>query len=111
MGKSITCPVKRWPGTIVIAHPMTLPQVALFQRIMVDAQNVEDGTLISEWCSGAWPKMRPLIEDWEIKKLPFPDDDKFPGHPIKAVDEFFIWLYGELIKSFNEAENTEVPKD
>jgi hypothetical protein len=111
MGKTITCPVKKWPGTIVIAHPMTLPQVALFQRIMFDVQGMDKETLIMEWCADVWPAMRQLIEEWNIKKPPFPDEDKFPGHPINAVDEFFIWLYKELLQAFNEAESEEIPKD
>ena len=110
MGKTITCPVKRWPGTIVISHPMTLPQVALFQRIMVDAQDMKD-TLILEWCAGVWPSMRLLIEEWNIDKLPFPNDNNFPGHPKNTVEEFFIWLWKELIGAYNEAESKEVPKD
>ncbi len=110
MGKIITSPVKRWPGTITIAYPMTLPQVALYQRAIIEI--IEYGDKITAIIQGAvlWRTLRPLIEKWNIKKLPFPNEDNFPGYPKKAVDEFFIWFFKEINKAHKEAEE-EVPKD
>jgi hypothetical protein len=108
-GKAITCPVKRWPGTIVIAHPMTLPQVALFQRMWRELGELGDVSSL-EQSAVLWPGLRELILEWNIKNLDLPSPDNFPGQPTKDVDEFFVWLFKEVLDAYQKAEGKESPK-
>ena len=110
MGKEIKSPVKKWPGTVTLYDPLSLPQVVAFQDALQSAKDLawEDEEDIETLKLAAYhgelfPAVLSCVEKWELEGIADPPDP-FPGTPRKASAELMIWLTTGITELFNEDE-------
>ncbi len=108
MSKQIKSPVKKWPGTVTLHDPLSLPQVVAVQDALESAKALaEDGDLeklgLAEFHNALLPAIEDCIEIWEMEGLDDPPNP-FPGTPRKSAAELMNWLSTEVVALFNEAE-------
>jgi hypothetical protein len=100
--KTITSPVERWPGEVVLASPLTLPMVAEIEEAMVSARGKKSNAArftaflpgvfacVLEWHLGGGFPERPTL-------------DNFPVAPALDRNSLLAWLVSETIDLYNEA--------
>jgi len=105
MSKTITSPVKKWPGTVTLSDPLSFPQAIAFEDTIDAVKALEDPsqqrvnyTLL--------PAVLACVEKWELEGLGDPPNP-FPATPLVASALLLAWLVREVSRLFNEAE--EVP--
>ena len=109
MGKILSSPVKRWPGTVTISDPLTYPQFLAVQ----DAVNEVSGLmgngdkLTQERIHYIYlPGLIGCVEEWRIDG--FPENvtaETFPSTPGLVSAEMITWLLSEIIALYGEAES------
>lgn len=114
MGKVITSPVKKWPGTVTLCDPLSLPQVVEVRKALESAIEVagsgetdKDGDRIiadlAAYHNELLPAFLSCVEIWELEGLENPPNP-FPGTPRASAAELMNWLSTEVIALFAEAE-------
>lgn len=97
MGKTITSPVPRWPGTVIIADPMTLPQFAAWEDCMIAGREAKGA---SSFHLAYLPGIIACVEEWNLEggfpKRPTPDT--IPVKPYAARQDLFLWLINEITR-------------
>lgn len=99
MGKTITSPVRRFPGTVTLSDPLSYPQVYAWRDAIEAAQAAgEDaikanGALVSGILS--------VVEEWHLAGV---DPARFPATPAQSAAALVGWLVGEISALFAEAE-------
>lgn len=108
MSKVITSPVSRFPGTVTLSDPLTLPQAIAMEQALEAVRALESPsqkqvnyTLLSGLCK--------CVERWEIKGYETITPDTFPATPPKASATLAAWLLEEVIALYQEAE--EIPNE
>ena len=102
MSKVITSPVKRYPGTVTIADPLTYPQYFAFTEAM-NAVKKEDDAPTQE--NTALPGVIKCVEEWNIPiKLPVTVDN-FPSTPRQSVNKLLGWIIAEITALVYEADD------
>ena len=111
MGRKIESPVEKFAGHVVIADPMTMPQVLAFEDALIKAgafYEEENGMRIlkrdamwgapdSVYMSGVFP----CVEEWKLKNVPEnPDKDNFYFSPRPASHTLVQWLVNEILKVY-----------
>lgn len=110
MPKVITSPVEKWPGTVTLSDPLTLPQGRAFEEGLIEAQKAlrdSKGQLsyeiaILEGCI-------PCVEKWDIPSIPSLTVNTFPLKPHRARYALISWLLEEIMLLYKDAE--EVPNE
>jgi hypothetical protein len=64
MGKVITCPVEKWPGTVTISDPLSLPQVSAIEKANAEA----DLLRVNKWICGKCKKIHEKPEQVNCEK-------------------------------------------
>ena len=125
MPKTITSPVRRWPGTVILSDPLSIPQTIAFEdalnKSQADAKERGDIVRIknskgkeSEVANAASGRYRliildgilPCVEGWQLDGLPETlTKDTFPGTPRIPSVELIAWLVEEISKLFIEAND------
>ncbi len=108
MSKQIKSPVKKWPGTVTLHDPLSLPQVVAIQNSLESAKALaEDGDLdkvgVAEYHNELLPAIMDCIESWDLEGLENPPNP-FPGTPRKPAAKLMGWLSTEVVALFSEAE-------
>lgn len=106
MSKTITSPVKRYPGTVTLSDPLTYPQVIAFDTAMDRASELGDVVLQSQFNGVMEPAVMACVEAWDISGLP-PKPQHMPASPRKSAHAFFDWIFREILALYQEAE--EIP--
>lgn len=120
MPKIITSPVDRWPGTVTIADPMTMPQVLAFEDALSkrseffeerDGQRLlKVNTLLGGPDAEGIAAILPCVESWEIEGFPKkPTEKNFPSSPRGDSHVFIQWLFGEILNVY--AGETDIPNE
>lgn len=106
MTKTISSPVERWPGEVILHDPLTLPMVAAWEEAVEDARPVRSlsGKHLA-YLSGVLA----CVKEWHIGGgFPeFPTVDNFPTKPWQDRHDFMLWLIGEVSTLYVEA--TTIP--
>jgi len=105
MSKIITSPVKKYPGTVTLADPLTFPQAIAFEG-MLDAVKTLNGdatqTKVNQVCL---PGILACVEDWKLDNFPdAPALDNWPATPRVASATLVDWLISEITGLYGEAE-------
>lgn len=113
MSKEIKSPVKKWPGTVTLCDPLSLPQVVKIQNALESAKELaEDGNLdklgLAEFHNELLPAFVPCVEKWDLEGIEDPPNP-FPATPRVSAAKLMSWLSTEVVALFNEAE--EVPNE
>jgi hypothetical protein len=107
MSKVLTSPIKRFPGTVTISDPLTLPQVIAFER-SINADKALDKTVsVGEHNLVLLPGMCACVEEWHLDGLGQLTPETFPGTPRGSSIHLIIWLVNAISDLYREAD--EIP--
>ncbi len=105
MSKVVTSPVKRFPGTVTLADPLTYPQVIAWGEALDAARQEQTRPRINY---ALLPGVFGCVEKWALDGVPeLPTPETFPSTPLVSSAQLLSWLVGEISKLFEEAE--EIP--
>lgn len=105
MSRQITSPVKRYPGNVLLADPLTFPA---FQKFVEALDKANAAELQSDYDAAILPGVIACVERWEIGNFPeVVTAETFPATPRKASNQIIMWLVREITKLITEAD--EVP--
>jgi hypothetical protein len=94
MSKVLTSPVKRFPGTVTIADPLSYAQLEAWMHGVNAVQRVkgtdEDTSLHTE--KTMWKAIWPCVEKWDLKGLQPLNVEEIPSTPRTAVIRVLSWL-------------------
>jgi len=104
MSKSVTSPVKKWPGKVILADPITFPQLYAFEDSVDQIQNNRE--ISRDRADGIWiPGILACAEKWDLENFPKePTVENFPASPRIASSKLIAWLVAEITKIYQEAE-------
>lgn len=106
--KVVQSPIKRWPGIVTLAEPLTLPQARLIEAALrpVKADTNDDRVWFSTLDTAQLPAILACVEKWELQN--FPESvtvDTFPASPRGDSHKLIDWLYKEILAIyFGESE-------
>lgn len=107
MSKTITSPVKRWPGTVTISDPLSYPQVFALEDAISARRQLPDDCSIFQANGAVVPGILACVEAWNLENF---SPDPFPATPLNSAGRLVTWLWNELQVLFEEAEEA-VPLD
>ena len=120
MPKVIKSPVEKFPGTVTLSEPLTMPQVVIiddclltrrefFEEKEIDGKRgyvLKAGAFWSQPDSVALEAIVQCVDDWNLKGMP--EDvtaETFPGSPRAASRQLVDWLITEILEVYQgEAE-------
>ena len=124
MPKVIQSPVKKFPGTVTLSDPLTLPQVVIIDDCLMTRRDffeeVEDGdNRVYKLKPGMfWSKSDSLevaaivqcVDEWSLKGFPEKvTAETFPGSPRSASQAVINWLLTEIMNVYQG--ETEIPNE
>lgn len=110
MSKLLTSPVKRYPGTVQLSEPMSMPQYFAFRDARNEAAKFA-GADDADWAElqqAMLPGIMACVEKWELEGLNIPPET-FPSSPRMASIRLCTWLFDEIAKIFVDEE--ELPNE
>jgi hypothetical protein len=109
MPKKIESPSSFWPGFVVFADPLSLPQALAWEKSIRAA--VELGTTTQTELDMAFePGVLACIEKCELQGLP--EKLEFvPSSPRQAAKDLMAWLIGEVSKIYSGSGDVEDPNE
>jgi len=100
MGKVITSPVKRYPGTVTLAYPMTYPQYAAWQKAIAGLpKEITIGKTATddENAQTILPGICACVETWNLAGIgEHLTPETFPASPRISSARLIIWLISEI---------------
>ncbi len=109
MPKVLPSPVKRWPGTVTLAEPLTFPQYIAWRDAMAAAAAYVvakgDTAKQAEYDELVLAGLRPSVEKWGLDSGFTPDP--FPATPRLASSRLIAFLVAELSAIANEADEPD----
>lgn len=109
MSKTITSPVKNYPGTVKLFDPLTFPQAIAFEDSLKNARDERESKDYTRIWYAQVPGILACVEEWHLGGG-FPETpalDNFPSTPRRAVAQLIAWLVKEISCLYQESE--EVP--
>jgi len=107
MTKTITCPVERWAGEIILHDPLTLPMVAAWEEASIEARSKKSLTAKHV---AYWPGLSACVKEWHLKDFPErPTMESWPTKPYEDRHAMIVWLIGEINALYNDA--TTIPNE
>jgi hypothetical protein len=103
VSKIIPSPIKRFPGSVTIADPLTLPQVEAIEAGLELPKDTDgDGRVFfTVLDKNQLPAVLACVEKWELQNFPDPlTADNFPFSPRKDSHDLIVWLFGEIRKVY-----------
>ena len=107
MSKLITSPVKRWPGSVTLADPLSFPQVFAFEDALAEATKLGEDITVERQYYALLPGVCACVEQWNLDGLGRLTAETFPATPRKSATQLLSWLMEEVSGLFREAE--EIP--
>jgi len=106
VSKIITSPVKRYPGTVILADPLTFPQAFAFEDALAAVQEIRESGSMARMRYAILPGILACVEAWRLEKLPEqPALDSFPSTPRQSVSELIDWLTREITTLYQESDD------
>jgi cephalosporin hydroxylase len=106
MSKTVTSPVKKFPGTVRISEPLTYPQCFAIEDALAAHNELDSKATARRRQHVLLPGIMACIEEWNIEGIP--DDlhvDNFPATPTNAIDELVAWLLDEIVSVYRDDED------
>lgn len=107
MPKTITSPVKHFPGTVTLSDPLTFPQTFAFEDATEVSQKLGKDASFNRHLHALLPGILACVENWDIKGIANPTPGTFPSTPSAAVIDLLTWLVNEITILYQEA--VEIP--
>ena len=107
MSKVITSPVRKWPGTVTLADPLTFPQFMAWRKAMTNAKELMDEKDVSPMDEAVLPGICACVEEWHLNGQTQYTPETFPATPRRASNKLVAWLVDEISSLVTEAE--EIP--
>jgi hypothetical protein len=104
MSKRVSSPSPRWPGAVIFADPMTLPQALSWEKAIRSVQERTDVATITDINYAILPGICTCVEKWELEGLGQLTPDTFPATPRKLSIELINWLIGEITTIYSGEE-------
>ena len=107
MPKIIESPVKKWPGTVTLADPLTFPQFRAWSTAIIGAQEIQRAEgLQSDYDAALLPGIIACVETWGLNHgFPAaPTVENFPATPRLSSAKLVAWLVAEIARVANEAD-------
>ena len=102
MSKTITSPVKEFPGTVILPNHLTMPQALAYERAIRDGSAlIEQEASQSEYDAVMVGAICECVEEWKLDDFGQLAPDTFPATPRQASAELIAWLFGEIVKLYN----------
>jgi hypothetical protein len=112
--KTITSPVSRYPGEVVLPDFLTLPQLIAFEKAIAAAEALREGGSMSEHRYALLPGLCACVSEWRLTdgrtgaNLGPLTADTFPASPRDASARLMTWLIGE-IAAMNKDDEDDHP--
>ena len=100
MSKTITSPVKEFPGTVKLPDRLTLPQALALEQSISEAQALENATQ-SQYDEIMVDLICQVVEEWSLDNFDQLSPETFPGSPRVESAELVAWVYREILKIYN----------
>ena len=124
MPKVIESPVKKFPGTVTLFDPLTMPQVVVideclvargvfFEEKEIDGKRAYVLKADAFWSGPDTAALKAIFEcvdEWNLNGIP--EDvttETFPGSPRNASRELVNWLIKEILDIYRG--ETEIPNE
>lgn len=105
MSKLIVSPVKKWPGTVTLSDPLTLPQSWGFADAITAARELGEAAQLSRYNFALLTGVCGCVEKWELQGLPAAiTPDNFPATPRNAAAQLCAWLVGEVVQLYQDED-------
>ena len=107
MPKSITSPVKRWPGTVTLYEPLSYPQVLALENAYKAIKGLTDDPTMTQVRAIMVPAVIKCVEGWQLNGG-FPESpafDNFPATPKQSAAKLIEWLLNEISVLYEDAED------
>ena len=102
MSKTITSPVKEFPGTIKLPNHLTMPQVLAYEQAIRDGSVlIEEEASQSEFDAAILPGICECVEEWALDDFGQLTPDTFPFTPREASNKLITWLVEEISKLYS----------
>ena len=112
MSRTITSPVKRFEGTVVIPDYLNFDQVFAFQDGLAAAGQLRntEGVTGYQVNRAALPGVLACVEEWHLAGMPERVTlETFPATPPISAARLLGWLINEISSLYDEAET--IPND
>lgn len=106
--KTITSPVKRFPGTVAVPDALTFPQAIAWEKAgkAATALKASPEATDAEYL-GAWmPGITACVEAWSLEGF---DPANPPSTPRLSIIRLITWLIGAITELYQDAD--EVPNE
>lgn len=103
MSKTIQSPVSKWPGSVVLADPLTYPQSIAYAESVERAKESDNNGLKIR--AALLPGIFACVEKWNLQGLEDVTIETFPATPVKSSAQLIFWLSGEINLLFQEGED------
>jgi len=107
MSKTITSPVKRYPGHVVLSDPLTFPQTFAFEDSIKAVDEARESGSVSRIRYALLSGILACVEEWHIEGG-FPAQpalDNFPSTPRQSSADLIEWITGEIGALYREADD------
>lgn len=111
MPKPISSPSSRWPGSVVLADPLTLPQALAWEKAIRISQALSGDITMTDLNYAMLPGVCACVDKWELEGLGQLTPDTFPATPRKASMELLGWLIGEITRVYVGEEAKADPNE
>lgn len=103
MGRTVTCPVERFAGTVTLPDFLNVSQVRRLEDSFGDPDAMKKKKDEKVWVSVAAEMRLPVIlaciQEWNLQGVPEkPTIETFPMTPIADASALVRWLFGLLIE-------------
>jgi len=98
MSKQITSPSKRWPGSVTISDPLTIPQAQFIEAGLKQPAQEGEKVWFTTLDVMKLPAVIGCVEKWELENFA---PDPFPASPRKDSHLLIDWIFGELLKVYS----------
>lgn len=109
MPKILSSPSKRWPGSVTIADPLTLPQVEPIEEAL---EYKPEGAQVrlTVLDKNRLPAVLACVEKWELEGFPAAVTmETFPLSPRPESSKLIGWIWNEILKIY--LGDLEVPNE
>lgn len=110
MPQTLPCPVKKWPGSVVLPDGLTYPQLRAWDQAIERYSALGEKPRIVDINEAFAPGLLAVVAEWRIPAIAsFTDAGQLPAAPLPLVQKLNTWLVAEINRLVTEADD-EDPK-
>jgi hypothetical protein len=111
LSKRITSPSQRWPGSVVLFDPLTLPQALAWEKAVRHTQQLGEDITLTDINYAMLPGICACVEKWELEGLDQVIPESFPASPRKDSIALCSWLIKEVTAVYIGEEEKADPNE